>query len=337
MRTTAVLIGVALLSAPFASADPTPVSAGSFVRAETDTYMTNLLAGAPTGQFVHTRRPVPLDRQTVIRMNLDTLYSSAVVDLAAGPVTVTVPPQADGRYVAVQVISQDHYTMDVLHEGTKTYAEADIGTRYAVLLARVFVNARSEDDIQAANAVQDSLALAQETTGAFEVPDWDAATLTATRKALLGLAALGTDGLGRRMGRKEEVDPVAHLIATAAGWGLNPETEAVYVMVEPARNDGTTVHTLTLDDVPVDGFWSVTVYDKDGFMTPNDLGVNAVSDVSGTAGADGSVVVQFGGCDGAVMNCIPVTEGWNYTIRLYRPHPEVIDGSWTPPAAVVKG
>jgi hypothetical protein len=326
-----------LLSATALVAEPVKVSVANFVRAETDNYMISLLGSEPLGKFIHTRAPVSLDAQTVIRMNLDTLYSAAVIDLAAGPVTVTVPAQSDGRYVAVEVISQDHYAIDVLHEGTKTYSQDDIGTRYAVLLLRVFVDARNPDDVKAANAVQDSVTLAQAAPGSLEVPDYDQASLKATRDAILALAALGTEGMGRRMGRKEEVDPIAHLLATAAGWGLNPETEAVYVMGAPAQNDGTTVMTMTLKDVPVDGFWSVTVYDKNGFMAKNDLGVNAINNVTGTKGADGSYLLQFGGCDGSVPNCIPVTEGWNYTIRLYRPHPEVIDGSWRAPEPVVKG
>lgn len=318
-------------------AEPLTVSVANFVRAETDNYMVDLLGSEPPGAFIHTRAPVSLDAQTVIRMNLDTLYSSAVIDLAAGPVTVTVPAQSDGRYVAVEVISQDHYAIDVLHEGSKTYARDDVGTRYAVLLLRVFVDARSAEDVKAANAVQDSVTLAQAAPGSLDVPEYDQASLKATREAILALAALGTEGMGRRMGRKEDVDPIAHLLATAAGWGLNPETEAVYVMGTPAENDGTTVMTMTLKDVPVDGFWSVTVYDKDGFMAKNDLGVNAINNVTGTQGTDGSYALQFGGCDGTVPNCIPVTEGWNYTIRLYRPHPEVLDGSWTAPEPVVKG
>jgi hypothetical protein len=42
---------------------------------------------------------------------------------------------------------------------------------------------------------------------------------------------------------------------------------------------------------------------------------------------------QFGGCDGSVANCLPVTPGWNYLVRLYRPRQEILDGSWTFPEA----
>jgi hypothetical protein len=42
-------------------------------------------------------------------------------------------------------------------------------------------------------------------------------------------------------------------------------------------------------------------------------------------------VIQFGGSGAA--NLLPVTEGWNYLVRLYRPRAEILDGSWTFPAA----
>ena len=35
--------------------------------------------------------------------------------------------------------------------------------------------------------------------------------------------------------------------------------------------------------------------------------------------ADGSIDIQFGGCEGGVPNCLPIVKGWNYMVRLYRP------------------
>src|SRR5262245_27574511 len=52
-----------------------------------------------------------------------------------------------------------------------------------------------------------------------------------------------------------------------------------------------------------------------------------------STGADGLTTVQFGGCDGKIPNCIPIVEGWNYTVRLYRPRPEILSGKWKFPEA----
>jgi hypothetical protein len=47
--------------------------------------------------------------------------------------------------------------------------------------------------------------------------------------------------------------------------------------------------------------------------------------------ADGSVIVQFGGCNRDIANCLPIMPGWNYTVRLYRPRAEVLSGAWSFP------
>src|SRR5262245_28228174 len=58
-----------------------------------------------------------------------------------------------------------------------------------------------------------------------------------------------------------------------------------------------------------------------------------VNNITAKRSEDGSVEIQFGGCDGKIPNCLPITKGWNYTVRLYRPRPEILDGSWKFPEA----
>ena len=53
-----------------------------------------------------------------------------------------------------------------------------------------------------------------------------------------------------------------------------------------------------------------------------------MNNVTAKKNADGSVDIQFGGCDGKAANCIPITPGWNLIMRLYRPRAEVLNGSW---------
>ena len=101
----------------------------------------------------------------------------------------------------------------------------------------------------------------------------------------------------------------------------------------PSRNDGKTVHRLTVNNVPVDGFWSVSVYNKDGYFEKNAENAYSLNNVTARKNDDGSVTIQFGGCDGATANCIPTTAGWNYWVRLYRPRKEILDGTWRFPEA----
>ena len=98
-------------------------------------------------------------------------------------------------------------------------------------------------------------------------------------------------------------------------------------------NDGKTIYKLVVKDVPVDGFWSISVYDDQGHFVPNPQNAYSLNSVTAKPGDDGSFAVQFGGCDGKILNCLPTPPGWNYLVRLYRPRPEILNGAWTFPEA----
>jgi hypothetical protein len=310
-----------------------PVTADNFVRAESDTYFAvPVKQTGGLGSFYHYREPMALDNQSVIRANRDTLYSTALVDLDAGPVTVTLP-DAGKRFMSLLVINEDHYAIDSGYApGTFTYDKDTIGTRYAMLALRTFVDPDDPHDLPTVHALQDAATIAQPGgPGSFDLPRWDPVSQKSVRDALLVLNTTLPD-LRHAFGRKDDFDPVRHLIGTAAGWGGNPDKDAVFLNVTPAQNDGTTTYRLTVPaDVPVDGFWSITVYQADGYLEQNPQGGNSLNNASAQKSADGTVTVQFGGCDGQSANCLSITPGWNYTVRLYRPRQEVLDGSWTFP------
>lgn len=56
-------------------------------------------------------------------------------------------------------------------------------------------------------------------------------------------------------------------------------------------------HALTVKDVPVNAFWSITVYNADGYLEANDRGVNSYNNFSAQPNKDGSYPIHFGGCD----------------------------------------
>jgi len=125
-----------------------------------------------------------------------------------------------------------------------------------------------------------------------------------------------------------QVEPVRHLVGSALLWGSNPEADALYLPFTPGRNDGATVHELMVKDVPVDGFWSIIVYNAKGYLEPNQYNAYSVNTINAKNATDGSVAIQFGGCDGETPNCLPILKGWNYTMRLLRPRSEILDGAW---------
>lgn len=322
--------------APSAAGSPSartaiPVNVGNFARAESDLQFGTAVKAGAFGKLVHRRQMASIDKQDVVRMNRDTLYSSGVFDLEAAPLTIHLPDPGK-RFMSMQVISQDHYTAEVVYApGSHIYTKDDVGTRYVFVIVRTLANPEDSSDVKAANALQDAINVEQASIGSFEVPNWDKVTQDKVRGALTTLGLLG--GTTVRFGKRDEVDPVSHLIGTAVGWGGNPEDAAVYDGVVPRFNDGKTVHRLTVADVPVDGFWSISVYNAKGYFEKNALDAYSINSLTAQPNADGSITVQFGGCRERLPNCLPVTKGWNYTVRLYRPRPEIVDGSWDFPQA----
>lgn len=314
-------------------AGPIPVTPDNFVRAESDLYFGGVVKSGGFGKFDHTREPAPLDKQTVIRLNRDTLYSAAVFDLAAGPVTITLP-DAGNRFMSMQVIDEDQYTYAVHYGGgTYTLTRPEIGTRYVVVAVRTLVDPSDPKDLEKVHTLQDAIKASQPGgPGRFEIPNWDPLSQKKVREALLVLATTLPD-TNRMYGRKQDVDPVRFLIGAAMGWGANPPKEAMYLNVVPSKNDGTTIYKLNVKNVPVDGFWSVSLYNAEGYYQPNPYNAYSLNNITANKSADGSITIQFGGCDGKIPNCLPIMNGWNYMVRLYRPRPEILDGKWKFPEA----
>lgn len=311
-----------------------PVTVDNYNRAQTDFYFGLIAQGGGFGEFMHARTLSPIDQRGIIRPNRDTLYSIAVFDLDAGAVRITLPDPGK-RFMAMQVINEDQFTKAVDYgAGSHLLTRDAVGTRYVCVVVRGLVNAADPEDLKQMHGLQDSLRVSQSRPGSFQVPEWDEASRKMVQNALLQLGTTISDTRHMYGADEKAVDPVRHLIGSAMLWGGNPEKDALYLPITPAQNDGRTVYRLTIGDVPVDGFWSLTVYDRDGYFQKNDLGSYAVNSASAKKGPDGLITIQFGGCTRSIPNCLPITDGWNYTVRLFRPHREVLNGTWKFPAAM---
>ncbi len=309
------------------------VTVDNYNRAQTDIYFAGVVKNGGFGKFRHGRELAPPVQQGIVRPNRDTLYSFAILDLDAGPVTITLP-DAGKRFMGMQLVNQDEYTRATYYgAGGHTLTREMIGSRYAIAVVRFLVNFSNEEDVGQVHALQDAIKFSQERPGTFDIPDWDEASLKKVQAALLQLGTTVSD-TRRMFGASEnEVNPVKHLIGSAMLWGGFPEKDALYLPITPARNDGSTIHKLRIGDVPVDGFWSLTVYNSQGYLQPNPYNAYSVNSITAKKSPDGSVAIQLGGCDGKIENCLPITEGWNYTVRLFRPRAAIINGTWTFPLA----
>lgn len=329
-RSTARVISLVSMALALPALASEPVNVENFVRAESDTMMrANMAAfGMGVGDLHHIRTATTPDNQPVIRMNQDTLYSGIVLDLST-PVSITLP-EVGGRYQSMHVVNQDHFMRFETEPGTYALDTESVGTRFALVTIRTFVDPNDPNDVSRAHAAQDGIVVAGGGTGPFEAPDWSQDDLSLARRSLSDLATLGFD-TSHAFGAADEVRPVDYLVGAAAGWGGLPQAAAYYVIDSVEANDGETPHALTVRDVPVDAFWSITVYGEDGYLAANELGINSLNGVTARADEDGGYTLHFGGCGDGRGNCIPVTPGWNYTVRLYSPRAEVLDGSWVFP------
>jgi len=233
------------------------VNVDNYARAEVAAQIDRFLAlGAGVGAWTHIRTPTPLDQQSVIRMNRDTLYSVAVVDASEG-CTVTLP-DSDGRYLTAMVMDEDGYVDAVFHGAGTHVVPADlVGGGYALVLARTLVDPTRPEDVAEVNRLQDALVLDAPAARPWTSGRYDDATYQATKTALLALGQ-GLHDSRRTFGSRDSVDPVRFLIGCAGGFGGLPEEEAYYAIRPTPQPAGR--YVLRVSDVPVDAFWSMSVY-----------------------------------------------------------------------------
>ncbi|MEE4378850.1 MAG: DUF1214 domain-containing protein [Candidatus Competibacteraceae bacterium] len=332
VRTFKIFIGAAALAtfaAGTAYAEPVHVDAMNYITAQTamqfDTYQKN--AGG-VNKVLNIREPVPIDKQTTIRMNRDTIYSFIVVDISQGA-TVTLP-DAGSRYRSMMVVNEDNYINAVyLDSGSHQLTKEKFGSNHVWVVIRTLVNSNSPEDIKKANDLQDGIKVKANSAKPFVLPNYDMASYKATLDALLELGK-GVPNSKGWFGSREETTPIGHLIGTAVGFGGLPEKHAYYLNVNPKLPVGK--YSLTAKDVPVRAFWSVSLYNDKGYFQKNPQNAYNFNSVNATKNADGSITIHFGGCDDGRVNCLPIMDGWNYGVRLYEPAQSVLDGKYVFPS-----
>jgi hypothetical protein len=139
-------------------------------------------------------------------------------------------------------------------------------------------------------------------------------------------------------------DYLKRAIISMAGLGANLPEDAIYPLnfadSEGQPLTGTNRYVLSFakgEEPPVDAFWSVTLYDEQGFQVANALNRFAISSwMPLTTNPDGSLDLLFQHeSPGAEKesNWLPAPAGsFNLTMRLYAPRQAALDGTWAPPA-----
>lgn len=311
------------------------VDAYNYVRAETDMQMKGYSSAPFTfGQFLHGRKAYDVNHQVTLSGNRDTFYSFGVFDLSKSDLTIELP-ESKGRYMTLMPISQNHDVYRGLNApGKYTFKQSEIGTRYIVFVVRILVDPNDPKDVETVHKLQDDIVVKQSDKGdASGLQDWDEKSMLAMRKAynILGSAATSSS---KFFGVKCENSYLDKAMGVAVGWGGMQEKDALYIPAQVKNNDGKTAYTITVPkEVPVDGFWSVTIYNQERFMVVNEFDSYSLNTLTAKKNKDGTATLHFGG-DPKADNYLYVPEDWLYIVRFYQPHQEILDGSWTFPKAV---
>lgn len=305
------------------------VTIQNYQRAETHYFMKGRVDQGMFGNVYIMHKPTTADNQKVVRSNGDVLFCYSILDLT-NPVTITLP-ENNGRFMEIRVFNEDHYMKLLDYEpGEYVFNKDNMNTRYIHVAIRILADANNPEDMQIAQGLQKAIKLDQKDSGSFEIPNWNQKSLETVRKGIQMASSTLTDSK-LMFGDFDDVDDRLHLSGTALGWGGAPEYAAKYISVTPEENNGITPYTLKVkNDVPVDGFWSISVYNEQGYFEKNSKDLYTVNNISAKKDENGFITIHFGGNPDA-ENYLPICKGWNYTIRMYRAKPAVLNGEYVFP------
>jgi len=312
------------------AASSVTVTPETYIRAETDrSFLGGAMKAGGVNLFDHHRAPTPVDQQPIVRMNKDTLYSGAIIDTEGGA-TITVPEMPAGRYVSVLLIDNDHYVPFVIYTAGTHKLPQD--TKYLGALIRLQIfDANDPAEIAQVNKLQDQIVITANSADPLPPFKWNMASLKTLTEQYEKEARQLENYNGMQGPRGKVVKEKSRHLAAAAGWGLFPEHDAIYLNYN-GGHDEQQCYQATYQIPDNNAFWSITVYGSDGYMKSDNVVVNS-SNVK--LNADGTFTVHYGSKEvcGDVANRLDVTEGWNFLMRIYRPGPSVVDGTYKLPNA----
>ena len=329
-------LGTSAIAAEASTANTTdtiPVTLKNYKVAESDFAFGGTVKLGGVNKLIHLPvKEFDLSKQVVVRMNQDTVYSGAVVDVSKGA-TITLP-KTDGRYMSAMMVQNDHYVNDVFI-GAGTYQiTSDTDSDFVSVNIRTEINMNDPEDVKKVIALQQAIKLDVKGDKVFKQPNYDMDQLEKLRVKLAN-EALALDSLNNMQGARGTVDEHLHLLGTAVGWGLLPDANARYIGYVPEGDDATGCYQANYKLPPFNdpGFFSITMYDAEGWMF-NERAILNKNNI--TFNEDGSFDANFGECGNNAKNNLPITKGWNFIMRVYEPKLDQLDAYKLPTPVKVK-
>ena len=335
--TIALLLGVSAptLAEPVTSVDNffqpdgMTATAENYPTLETSRQLLIAQSRAAVNEIAHNRKLTPTDDQPVVRMNRDTYYGFAVVDVSAGA-SITIPSVPEGKYVSVQPVTMDHRIQPMSY-GSGTF---ELATHYG---SHMYLVIRLDSTLSEAeaNAIQDGMVINAASAQPFSAEpvnkeSFDAVELSLRQKLpdlvkthgpnmVNGMFTAPTDD-SRGM-----FDFDKYTVGAAVGWGGAQLADNLYESSPNFPAEG--CYSATFEDPDNGAFWSFTVYDENGFMF--DDVAHMSSDIA-SANDDGTYTVSMG-CGADAPNNLPIindTGVFNFIVRHYIPSERVKFGGY---------
>jgi hypothetical protein len=307
------------------------VTVESFVEAEVDARIFRFIKEGGMNKGFVVDKPTPTDRQAVPRQNRDTLYRGIPIDTSKG-YSISIPKHSDDRYVSVYVLDNDHMTLHILKGSgvTHTFKKQE-DTRYIVAIPRVQVfDPADKADVTAAASILHKVKVESGSKEPKPMVNWDWEAMMKLRaqyeKDFRSVTKYPSDFQGKR-GTVDRYK--GHNMAVATSWGLFPSSECVYIAQNPGL-DAKGCFSATYKVPSNDAFWSITVYNGEGYLFSDN---NTLNNTTAKYNEDGTVTVYYGSEEdcGKRQNRLDITKGWNILMRVYVPGQSVIDGKYKLP------
>lgn len=295
----------------------------NIVRAETANYFSAETNRSGGNRLRHEQKQVDLTNQSIIRSNMDFVYSYGVFDASQG-ITITIPEY--DLYQSAHVIDENHLTLAVVHAGETASIDPNALSFGEHVYVMIRTQPRSGDfgssDVLSKRQNGVEIKNASKNPYKSEVY-YDLQSYENSKEQLFDLLRNGRQARAE-LGFVRSVDEIVfpyYQIVGIAGWAGLPSDEAFYLNLyqedDKTRQGKCSEFTFPAPELQYErnGYWSISVYDAHGWVATEKASLTS-NEV--TPNKNGTYTVRFN-CGDDASNNLEVVPGWTSVMRLYLP------------------
>jgi len=296
------------------------MTAKEFIQAESRAFISNFIGRNGINNWFHFQALANKDDTWVVSPNNDTIYSIVAVNAKDG-FTLVVPDVGE-RFVSVHILGENHMSPFYLYGGgTYKFTRDQFESDYLALGIRMGTDGTPEDVKHIVNDLQPQYKILHaDSSDTMTRPDTE--KMLKVREAMIKEYDSLPDTFGVMVDHTSKVtDWEKFTYVTAGAWGLSPDHTAMYAPYSLDNVKGGQCYTATYPAVPVDAFFSITVYGQDKFLMADHDNIVS-SNQNAVVNKDGSFTVIYGNMDCKVKGknfLYTPQDNWSFLMRAYKP------------------